>query len=132
MRAFAAAALAAYEAAWAPERVHRAGEVPTPPPPGAYGVVSVSSGSAENYRSGATSAGSRSQRVVVQCVGKSVDEVGFAVEKADAAYRDKKLAVAGYRCTPCHPEVSSPVIRDPDGGAFLTCTLTYTFAATPA
>lgn len=130
MRAFAAAALAAYEAAWTPERVHRAGEVPTPPPPGAYGVLSVSSGSAENYRA-CGAHGSRSYRIVVQAVGKDVDEVGFAVDKADAAFLDKRLTVAGYDTTPARPEVSSPIIRDPDGGVLLSATLTYTFTAYP-
>lgn len=128
MSVFGAAAIAAARAAWITERVHEVGKVPaTPATP--YLVMSVSTGSAENY-SLAAEHGSRSYRVVVQAIGASDGEVGFAVDKAESAFLDNRLTVAGFDTTPCAPEVSSQIIRDPDGGALLSMTLTYTFTAT--
>lgn len=130
MKAFQDAAVARYESTWLADRVHEVGAVPASPPT-PYGVVSVTSGAGTHYRVGAHG-GSTSRRAVVQCVGKTAGEVAFAVEKAEAAYLGHRLAVAGHACTPMRSEVSSPVIRDPDGGALLTCTLTFTFSSTPA
>ena len=130
MREFNAAALAALEAVIPAARVHRVGEVPAEPVTG-YAVVSVSSGSAENYRN-CGEHGSRSYRIVVQAIGKTIDEVAWVVDKADAAFLDKRLALTGYDTTPAAAEVASPVIRDPDAGAYLSVTLTYTFTAYPA
>ena len=129
MIAFGKAAVAAAEAAWVPERVHEVGKVPASPAT-PYSVVSVSSGSADNY--GLCGAhGSRGYRIIVQAVGASANEVGMAVENADEAFLDKRLTVAGYDTTPATAEVASPIIRDPDGGALLSVTLTYTFHAYP-
>ena len=129
MDAFQDAAVAAAVAAWRVEQVHEVGKVPaTPQMP--YLVMSVSSGSVENYLLSADH-GSRSYRIVAQAVGKTASEVAFAVEKVDEAYLDKSLTVAGFDCSPCRPEVSSPVIRDPDGGSLLSATVTYTFTAYP-
>lgn len=131
MKPFLDAVLTTTRAVWTvtPTRVHQVGSVP-PGPATPYLVLSVSSGSAENYRMSADH-GSRSYRIVAQAVGADADEVSFAVTKLDLALLDKRLTVAGFDCSPCQPEVSSPVIRDPDGGGFLTCTLTYTFTAYP-
>lgn len=129
MKAENDAALAAFEAAWKPAQVHLIGAVPTSPVT-PYAAISVSSGSAENYRLHGEH-GSRSYRIVVQAVGKSVSEIGFPVDGADAAFLDKRLTIAGYDTTPAQAEVSSPIIRDPDAGGLLSCTLTYTFTAYP-
>lgn len=107
--------------------VHRPGEVGDNPATG-YAVVSVSSGSAENYAL-CGSHGSRGYRIVVQAVGKDVDEVAYVVDKADAAFLDHRLTVTGYDTTPARSEIASPIIRDPDAGVYLTCTLTFTFNA---
>lgn len=129
MKAENDAALARLEAVWNPAQVHAIGAVPVSPVT-PYAAVSVSSGSAENYRlCGAH--GSRSYRIVVQAVGKSISEIGNPIEAADTAFLDTKLAIAGFDTTPAQVEVSSPIIRDPDAGGLLSCTLTYTFAAYP-
>ena len=130
MREFQTALMTALEGAWNTTQVHAVGDVPgTPVTP--YLVASVGSGGSVDYRFTGES-GSSGYRVAVQAVGKTTGEVGFAVEKSDAALLDKSLTVAGFDCTPCRAEASSAVIRDPDGGVYLTCTLTYTFTAYPA
>jgi hypothetical protein len=127
-----AAALAAARAAWnlTPTQVHPAGGVPASPPT-PYLVLSVTSGAPGNYR--ARSHGSKKHYIVVQAVGKTIDEVAFAVDKADAAFEDKALTVAGFDCTESNGEdrTASTVIRDPDAGGLLTCTVLYPFYAYP-
>lgn len=130
MREFQAAVVAAAEAAWNASQIYEVGAVPTSPVT-PYSVVGVSSGAMITRRLSTEAAGS-GYRIAVQAVGKNASEVGFAVEKADSAFADTRLSVTGFDCSPCLVEVSSPIIRDPDGGGFLTCTLTYTFTAYPA
>ena len=129
MRALNAAAVARAEAVWIAERVHEIGEVPDSPAT-PYVAISASAGSTENHRNDGTH-GSRGHRIVAQAVGRTVGEVGFAVEKAEAAFLDHRLAVPGFDTTPATVEVASPIIRDPDAGAYLLCTLTFTFQAYP-
>ena len=130
MKAENAAAVAALEVVWAANQVHQPGAVPgSPATP--YAVVSVPSPGDTNYRAGARS-GSESSRVVAQVIGENLAELAFGVEKCDAAYLGKRLVIPGRSCTPCRREVQSPVLRDPDAGGLLTCTLTYTFTTTPA
>lgn len=129
MADFSKAALDAIRAVWLTESVHAVGKVPKLPVT-PYLVGSVSTGSTENYRLSGDH-GSRSYRIALQAIGKTDDEVKFAVDKAEDALLDKSLIVAGFDCTPCQPEVSSQPIRDPDGGVLLSCTLTYTFTAFP-
>lgn len=130
MKAFNTAAVAAAEAAWNTAQVHKLGEVPANPTT-PHLIVSVTSGDPGNYR--ARFHGSKSHSVVAQAVGRNFDEVAFAVEKADAAFEDEALVVAGFDCTEAGGEdrVSSTVIRDPDGGGLLTCTVLYPFTAFP-
>lgn len=128
MKAENTAALAALKAAWNPAQVHEVGKVPaTPVTP--YAVPSVGSGAAGNY-SLAAEHGTKSYRIAVQVFGKSVGEVGALVDVVDNTFLDKALSVPGYDTTPSAGEVSSPIIRDPDGGGLLMCLLTYTFTAT--
>lgn len=132
MKAFNTAAVAAAEAAWNAQQVHKVGEVPASPAT-PYTVLSVTSGRPENYRTHGKH-GSKSYRIVAQMVGRTYDEVAFAVEKTDAAFEDKRLTgVTGYDCGPCvgDERVASPVIRDPDGGVLLSCTVLYPFDAYP-
>lgn len=132
MKAENVAALAAARAAWnvTPPQTHPAGGVPTSPTT-PYNVISVTSGAPGNYR--ARFHGSKKHYIVVQSVGKTVDEVAFAVDKADAAFEDKALVVAGFDCTEAGGEdrTASTVIRDPDAGGLLTCTVLYPFTAYP-
>lgn len=128
MKAQQAAAVAALEATWNAAQVHDVGSVPASPTT-PYAVVSVDSGTPGNYR--AAQHGSKAYRIAVQCFGKDVSEVGFAVEKAESAFLDKRLTITGYDATPCATEVSSPIYRDPDAGVLLLSTLTFTFSAYP-
>jgi hypothetical protein len=124
------AALAAARAAWNSTQVWPVGGVPsTPTTP--YLVVSVTAGAPGNYR--ARFHGSKKHYIVVQAVGKTVGEVSRAVDKADAAFEDKALTISGFQCTETNGEerTASPVIRDPDGGVLLTCTVLYPFYAYP-
>lgn len=122
MRHLQAAALTRGRAAWNSNQVHQVGAVPASPSTPYY-VVSVGSGGGDTYTLDETEPGTRPYRVAVVAVGKTAAEVGFAVEKADAAFVGHRLTP---ECTPARAEVSTPVIRDPDGGALLVCTLTYT------
>lgn len=122
MRELSTAALSAAETAWNTGQVHKLGEVPASPVT-PYLVVSVGSGSGENYTLDEEDPGTRTHRLAAQAVGRDAAEVEFAVEKADLAFIGVRLDAS---CTPCHPEASSPIIRDPDGGGLLTCTVTYT------
>ena len=130
MKAFNDAAIAAAAAAWNTTQVHKINEVgSTPVTP--YLVLSVTSGAPGNYR--ARFHGSSKHYIVVQAVGKNVSEVAFAVDKADVAFQDKALVVAGFDCTESGGEdrTASTVIRDPDAGGLLTCTVLYPFTAYP-
>lgn len=129
MEAIEAAAFDALVAAWRPELVFETGDVPTTAP-SPHIAMSTSSGSAENYRLSAQH-GSRSYRTVVQAFGKTASEVAFAVDKADSAFLDQRLVVAGFDCTPAQVEVASPLLTDPDDNVWLYKTLTYTFTAYP-
>lgn len=130
MEAENAAALGAARAAWNVTQVHELGGVP-PTPVTPYLAVSVTSGAPGNYR--ARFHGSSKHYIVVQAVGKNLSEVAFAVDKADAAFQDKALVVAGFDCTESGGEdrTASTVIRDPDAGGLLTCTVLYPFTAFP-
>jgi len=130
MKAFNTAAIAAQQAAWTQGRVYKLGEVPASPVT-PYLVESVTAGAPGNYR--ARFHGSKKHYIVVQAVGKTYDEVAFAVEKADAAFEDKALVVSGFDCTESDGEdrTASTVIRDPDAGVLLTCTVLYPFTAYP-
>lgn len=130
MRAFTTAAVARAEAVWNAAQVHEVGgvpDVPTTP----YVVISVSGGAAANHRLSGEH-GSKARRIIVMCVGKSASEVGFALEKADAAFQDHRLVVTGYDTTLATAELEANIARDPDGGALLTVTQTYQFHAYPA
>lgn len=119
-------AVGAAETAWNANQVHETGGVPTNPVT-PYLVLSVTAPGDTNYRAGGRS-GSRSAWVVVQAVGKSAAEVDFAIVKADAAFLGKRLSGS----TPARRDDPSTVIRDPDAGGLLTCTLVYRFATTSA
>ena len=124
MKALNDAAVAALEAIWAPGRVYRIGEldgIPATP----YAVVGVDSGAKRNYRAGSR-ATSQAHRLTVQVVGASYNEAAFAVEKADAAFLDKRITAD---CTPCRRGVGTSIDRDPDGGALMYGLSTYTFTA---
>lgn len=123
MKALNDAALSRAQAFWNANQVHKAGSVPASPVT-PYLVISVGSGSGESYTLEETGPGTRSHRLVAQAIGRTLDELGFAVDKADGAFVGVRLTEA---TTTCRPEVSSPVFRDPDAGALLVCTLTYTF-----
>lgn len=131
MEAENAAALAAARAAWNATQVWPTGGVPTTPTT-PYLVVSVTAGAGQSYTLD-TSYGVKAYRVVVQAVGKTIGEVSRAIDKADVAFEDKRLTIPGMDCTPLagSERVASPVIRDPDGGGLLTCTVLYPFAVTP-
>ena len=130
MKELHAAALPAGRAAWNAQQVHEVGKVPgSPTTP--YNVLSVTAPGDTNPRRGGRS-GSQSAWVVVQAVGKTAGEVGFAVDKADAAFLGKRLTVAGRDTRPSIRNEPSTVIRDPDAGGLLTCTLIYRFTLTPA
>ena len=125
MKAQNDAAVAAAVAAWPGGHTYRTGEVPANPVT-PYNVVSVDAGSPRNYRHGSQSS-SRLWRVVVQSVGDTFNEAAFAVEKADAAFLDKRVAGG----TPARREIAGSVQRDPDGGVLFYCLNTYTYT-TPA
>lgn len=129
MLAFQNAAVAAAEAAWVAERVHEVGDVPGKPAT-PYMALAVSSGAGSTY-SLLSARGSQAYRLVAQVVGRTAGEVAIGVEKADGAFLDRPLVVAGYDTTPMRSEVASPIIRDPDAGVLLSVTLTYTFHAYP-
>lgn len=130
MKAENTAALGAARAAWNTPQVHQTGGVP-PTPTTPYLALSVTAGAPGNYR--ARFHGSKKHYIVVQAVGKTVDEVAFAVDKADAAFEDKALVVSGLDCTEAGGEdrTASTIIRDPDAGGLLTCTVLYPFHAYP-
>lgn len=122
-----AVAVAAAEAAWNANQVHETGDVPgSPVTP--YLVLSVTAPGDTNHRVGGRG-GSQAAWTVVQAVGKKAAEVEFAVAKADAAFLGKRLTTAS---SPSRRDDPSPIIRDPDAGGLLTCTLVYRFATNPA
>lgn len=125
MKSLQTAAMAQAEAAWLADRVHAIGAVPTTPAK-PYLTVGVASGSAQSYSLNEAH-GTRTHRLVVMAVGTTATEVGFAVEKADAAFLDRSLTVTGIDCGPISVESSSPIIRDPDDNGLLVCTVVYTF-----
>lgn len=94
-------------------------------------VVSATGGADENYQ-GDGEGGSTSHSVVVQCFGKTASEVGFALDKANAAFKGHRLAVAGFDATQASPQLEANVYRDPDGGTLLTVTQVYAFHLYPA
>lgn len=123
------AAVTRAEAVWNANQVHELGKVPsTPVTP--YMVLSVSGGAAAAQRSDGTH-GAKAHRIVVQCVGKTAYEVGTALDKADAAFADHALVIDGYDTTRAIAELEANITRDPDGGALLTVTQTYSFTAYP-
>lgn len=119
-------AVAAAETAWNANQVHETGGVPASPVT-PYLVLSVTAPGDTNYRAGGRS-GSRAAWVVVQAIGKNAGEVDFAIGKADAAFLGKRLSGS----TRTRRDDPSPLIRDPDAGGLLTCTLVYRFTTTPA
>lgn len=133
MKAIHAAALARAEAVWNATQVHEIGGVPASPVTPYLALSVTGPGPGGSARSGGSNGGAAVHRTVVQAVGRTAGEVAFAVEKATAAFVGHRLVVAGKRTTaPRDAEVASPVIRDPDAGGLLTCTLTFPFAVTPA
>jgi hypothetical protein len=122
-----AAAVARAGAVWTPDRVHRTGEVPDLPSL-PYLAVSVDNGFPGNYLRSADH-GSRSFRVAVQCVGGTVNECMGAAEKADTAFLDQSLSVAGWDCGPCRTELAATPRRDPDAGGLLYALATYMYTA---
>lgn len=131
MRALNAAAKARAEAAWSGGRVYLLGSVP-PTPVTPYLVLSVTSGAPGGYTLDVAH-GYKLHRLVAQAFGNNADEVGFAVEKIDAAFTDQTLTVTGVECGPMAGDerVSSPVTRDPDAGSLLGCTVVLPFTAQP-
>ena len=130
MKAEIDAAVAALQATWPQGRTYRVGAVPTNPVT-PYNVVSVDSGISRNYRR-AAGASSRLHRLSVQSVGRDAAEIAFAVERAQTAFLDKRLAVAGKAATPCREETPADVQRDPDGGVLLYAFQSFQFTTTPA
>lgn len=131
MKAFNTAAVTRAKSVWLADRVHKLGAVPaTPATP--YLIVSVTSQRPDNVR-GDGDHGSAGYRAIAQAVGRTYDEVAFAVEKSDVAFLEGALVVPGYDVTPVAGDelVSSPVIRDPDDNGLLTCTVIYPFHAFP-
>jgi hypothetical protein len=131
VREFQAAAEARLAAVWMSARVHPIGGVPASPAT-PYAAVGVDSPSYTNGNLAAQAGGQR-HTIAVQVVGANKAEVDFGAEKAAAAFVEHSLAVAGFDCAPPNPEdvVSSPVIRDPDAGGVLVCTVLYPFTAYP-
>lgn len=123
------AALAHARSVWTDSGVWEPNDVP-PSPTTPYLLVSVDGGRDEVFRSSGD-AGSDGHRLVVMAVGRVMDELGFAVDKARAAFRGYSLEVAGLDCTPCVTESSGSVVDDPDAGGLLSLTLIYTFNAYP-
>lgn len=124
------AALTAAQTAWNTNQVHEVGDVPASPVT-PYLVLSVTAPGDTNYRVGGRG-GSQSAWTVVQVVGKVASEVDFGISKADAAFLGKRLTITGKKPTPARREEPSPVVRDPDAGGLLTCTLVYRFTINPA
>lgn len=122
------AALEMLRAAYKPAQVHEQGRVP-PRPVTPYAIPSVSSGPTANYRGGEH--GSRGYRLAVQCFGESKGELGRIVDAVESTFLDRQVPIPGFDTTPCQAEVSTPVIRDPDGGGLLYSLLTFTFHAFP-
>lgn len=130
MRAATVAAAARAEAVWNAAQVHEVGGVPaTPATP--YLVVSATGGADENYQVDGKG-GSTSHGVVVQCFGKSASEVGFALDKADAAFKGHRLTIAGFDTTAATAQLEANIYRDPDAGSLLMVTQTYAFHIYPA
>jgi hypothetical protein len=133
VREIQAAALAAAKAAWnvTPTQTYEIGDV-APSPATPYNVVGVTSPAARNKRGDGTT-GSKGYSITVQSVGRTASEVAFAVEKGEAAFLDKRLTVSGFDVSAPDPDevVSSPVIRDPDAGGLLVCTVVYPITAYP-
>lgn len=131
MKAEADAALAAMRAAWKPLQVHEVGKVPASPVT-PYAVVTASTGSPGNGNL-AGQWGSKTYRVVVQAFGRTLSEIAAPVEAADVAFLNTPLIVVGQKMTPPDPAdvVSSQIIRDPDGGGLLACTVIYPITAYP-
>lgn len=131
MKAELAAALDAMRTGWRPTQVHEVGKVPASPVT-PYAVVSVSTSSRGNVNMAGQS-GSVAFRVVIQCFGKTLTEISAPIEAADAVFLSGPLAVEGWDTAPVDPSevVSSQVIRDPDGGGLLACTLIYPITAFP-
>ena len=125
MKAEQDAAKAALKAAWISGRTYDMGSVPASPVT-PYQDVAVNLGTPKGDRAAGISS-SRSFRAVVRSFGRSFAEVSFAAEKADAALLGQRIG-AGY--SPCRAEVSTSVIRDPDGGGLLMAVRTYTFHKT--
>jgi hypothetical protein len=132
VREFQTASEDRLKAVWTASRVYPIGGVPGSPatPYAALGVDSPA------YTNGnlAAQAGGRRHTIAVQVVGANKAEVDFGAEKVAAAFLEHSLSVAGFDCAPPNPEdvVSSPVIRDPDAGGVLVCTVLYPFTAYPA
>ena len=126
MKAQNDAAITAATTAWPQGHTYRVGEVPDNPAT-PYNVVSVDSGVSRNYRTASRST-SAQRRIVVQSVGATYNEAAFAVEKADAAFLDKRLTAGA---TPARREIAGNVQRDPDGGVLMYALNTYTYT-TPA
>lgn len=131
MQALQAAALARGRAVYATDRVYEPSGVSTKPAT-PYLVVSVDAGRDETQMLNPQAA-SDAHRLVAMAVAKNMIELGFAIDKARAAYLGHRLVVAGYDTTPCEAETSGPVIRDTDASGsltgFLTSTLTFTLNA---
>lgn len=132
MRDLNAAALARATSTWPDGRVYLLGEVP-PSPVTPYVVLSVGSGAPSGYTLDVTH-GLKLHRLVAQGFGRTIAEVGFAVEKIDAAFTDHVLTVAGSECGPMAGDerVASPVTRDPDVDGLLGCTVLLPFTVSPA
>ena len=123
MKAEQDATVAKLRATWTTAgRIHNVGEVPASPVT-PYIDVAVDGGTPRNYKVGSRHS-SKFFRATVRSFGRNVAEVAFAFEKAEAALLDERIA-AGY--SPCRGEVSTNVIRDPDGGGLLMAVRTYTF-----
>lgn len=131
MEEFQAAAEARLAAVWVAARVHAIGGVP-PTPATPYAAVGVDAPGYTNTNSAGQMGGKR-HTIAVQIVGADKGEVDFGIERAEAAFLEHSLSVAGFDCAPPNPEdvVSSPVIRDPDAGGQLVCTVLYPFTAYP-
>lgn len=127
MREVLTAAKARQIAAWRTEQVHLAGEVPANPEM-PYNSLSCDSGLPGDYLMTADH-GSRSFRLAVQSVGTDADECAFAIEKADAAFLDQALTVAGFKVSKARLEIAGSPRRDLDAGGLMVALSTYTFTA---
>ena len=129
MTTFQEAAVERARAVWNPAQVHSIGAVPNLPTL-PYLAVAVSGGRGDSRRNDGTH-GSSSRWIVVQCVGKDAGEIAFALARADEAFADWALSMADYDTTPAAAELEANPTRDPDGGALLVATQTYSFHAYP-